>query len=520
MQNRPVVAQYTIRSKQQYIYATNRMREIEGASRAISGAFALLLQCARDLYGTGKVVSASPKDPHPLGRCFSNEAAQTALREGTLKVIELFCGGGNDMLLFAGEEVFLEVNRAFSYALQQKYPGMIPLAVCCDQQDYLRLTRKMSDEKSKMQPGRPLDTLPFALMDRTAWQPLAVKVPNNGERLSLESNAKRNARQEDAYKKAENAQGRAEGKYLDDLNTQHGVESLLAVVHADGNRMGVKIKNRLANATDYSTCVNQMRAFTRKTNDVFAVCGVQAMWDALDQLRQEHDLRASAFDFRPLIADGDDVTFVCNARLARGLTEAYLSAVQGYAEAHPDDTKETYSSCAGICIFHSHYPFARAYELAEQACDSAKRKAHSADEEQAWIDLHYIHSGVGGDLDDLRAPHGTGARMARPWRADAPTLHSLHTLDRLFALLKDNKVTRSNIKSVGNAYEVSTTDGVNELYRVYYRVPGLKEKLYRLFRPYVETDAEVEPAIMCTFYDLSEVYDLWYAQRTNEKEEG
>ena len=45
----PILAQYTVRSKQEYIFRTNRMQEIVGASAIISQSFDLLFSCAEEL---------------------------------------------------------------------------------------------------------------------------------------------------------------------------------------------------------------------------------------------------------------------------------------------------------------------------------------------------------------------------------------------------------------------------------------------------------------------------------------
>ena len=41
----PVLARYSIRSKQEYIFKTNRLVEIDGASKIIAGAFVVLFEC-------------------------------------------------------------------------------------------------------------------------------------------------------------------------------------------------------------------------------------------------------------------------------------------------------------------------------------------------------------------------------------------------------------------------------------------------------------------------------------------
>ena len=70
--------------------------------------------------------------------------------------------------------------------------------------------------------------------------------------------------------------------------------------------------------------------------------------------------------YREIIVAGDDITFVCNAKLALPAVEYFLK--------HIGDSGE-FSACGGIAFFNSHFPFSDAYQVAEACCDSAKKRA-------------------------------------------------------------------------------------------------------------------------------------------------
>ena len=72
--------------------------------------------------------------------------------------------------------------------------------------------------------------------------------------------------------------------------------------------------------------------------------------------------------FRPIVFGGDDVTFVCEGRLGLPLAAHYLTRLA--SEILPDG--DPLYARAGIAIVKTHYPFARAYELAGRLGDSAK----------------------------------------------------------------------------------------------------------------------------------------------------
>lgn len=498
-----VLAQYTIRSKQEYIFRTNRMVEIAGASENISQSWNILFTQA-DKMGK-KLRRVSKNIP------FCMEEVKRLFDERKLNGIELFCGGGNDTVLYDSIETYLEVNKAFSRFLLENYPGMIPMAVACEysgdyDKDYANLMKQSDIEKNKMISGQSDFILPFSMMDRTTFQPYSdiISIAESSVRVTDEAKAKRKAglkiREQDETV-----------KLLDDLITKKGEESLLAVVHADGNNMGSKISEMLTDKKDYDSCVNIMREFTADTAKAFGKSGLDAMQKCQQQLKEDYKDKydEKAFFFRKIIADGDDMTFVCNARFVMDYVRAYLEAVQNYNNKGEKEWR--YSSCAGICIFHSHYPFARAYSLAEQACESAKKNVHSeCIKEESWVDFHYIHNGVGGDLDQIREHQSVSGCMARPWRIGTKAntdRKDYSTLQILADIMKENGVSRSDIKTIGSELEDSYSYGKFELNRVYGHHRNLQNEIKEKLK--IDKEEDLLPII----YDLSEVYDLWFVRK-------
>ena len=479
------LAQYSIRSKQAYIFRTNAMVEMAGASVLISDAF-------DRLYDACDKVGVKIERVKDTGKPFALAAVREAFKTQDYRAVELFCGGGNATVLFDSRESFVKANREYTFGLEKDCPGMIPLCVGVeiDDQaddymgDYAKLMAETDRKKRAMTSAEAIPVLPFCLMDRKTFTPVVgvQKIEKDTVELTAEAWAKRKVGQSDKDRIT-----------LEDLAAEKGKNSLLAVVHCDGNSMGVKIQTLLGHEDrTYDHCVNVMRDFSKKVDHVFCEIGKQAV----DDLQKKR---------RWLICDGDDATFVCGALDAKELTTAYLKAV---ADAGG------FSSCAGICICHNHYPFHMAYEMAEQACDNAKKRMHeSAGEnaEESWIDFHFIHSGLQGDLADIRERQGTADRMARPLRlgagreAGVPTVEELDRLSEWFRSgtdTQDDKVTRGNLKNLGAALETSQAEGKKELARVFYRLPQLKDELEQL------GDGEKQLRMI---YDLSEIYDLWYS---------
>ncbi len=496
-----ILAQYTIRSKQEYIFRSNRLTEIMGASANITESWNCLFEQAKSLGKKIRRVEDTKK--------FDIQEVTKAFEEHSLHMVELFQGGGNVTVLYDSISSYIDVNKVFSSYLLRSYPGMIPMAVCCRytgnyQEDYRTLMQEAEKEKNRMVSGQSQFILPFSMMDRNTFQPYAHVIEYEKEQLRLteESYAKRVQGKKIASKEPQ-------AKVLDHLITEKNEESLLAVVHADGNNMGIKIAKMLEGLTDYSSCITKMRQFTGDTANAFVTQGLEALCECRKRLEKSKEGRygKQAFYFRRIISDGDDITFVCNARFAMEYVQAYLKAVQKYRERNHSEW--TYSSCAGICIFHSHYPFARAYSMAEQACDHAKEKVHGSigqPIEESWVDFHYIHSGLGGDLSGIRKRQGTEKCIARPWRigGDESDFHSFRKLQKLYEVLLEYGVSRSDIKTIGSEYENGAVYGRQELIRIYGHHKGLQKRL--------KEEYPQEEVLQRMLYDLAEVYDLWFKE--------
>ena len=493
-----VLAQYTIRAKQDYIFKTNKVVEIVGGSVIIRDAWKILFECAKEL----------GYEIHKSDMKYVHAEVKALLENKKCSMVELFCGGGNETVLFDSRESFIRLNKYFSYRLMKDFPGLIPMAVCVEatedyRVDYDKLMECAEIEKKRMYSGQEHFILPFSEIDKETFKPYGRSESLGGEikQYSEEGYAKRNKGIEE--RKNDNAI-----KILDDMVTKKGEEGLLAVVHADGNNMGSKIMEMLGEHHDYDFCVSMMREFTADTQNAFVTEGLKALDNKQKELMDRNKkLNPSAFSYRVIVKDGDDMTFICNARFVMEYVSAYIKKVQEYP------SKWKYSSCAGICIFHSHYPFSKAYHMAEQACDDgAKQKVHVVENgktlaiEEGWVDFHYIHSGIGGNLEEIRRRNNTTQCMARPWLVTDGNekVWTLANLNQLGEVLKAFNVSRSNIKNIGILLEDGLEEGRKELSRVYGHTKELKEALQKIFAN--------EDDLLRAIYDFAEVYDLWYKE--------
>lgn len=210
---------------------------------------------------------------------------------------------------------------------------------------------------------------------------------------------------------------------LENLGQSQNVENHVAIVHIDGNAMGEKFK-RCENKLE------RLRALSLKIENQVHLAMATTLSELMQKmpiLNQQQILKWKANDshpkvpIRPIILNGDDITFVCDSRMAFFLAEKFMQAFA----LDKDNQPSGFSSCAGIAIIKTKYPFYRGYQLAEKLCGTAKKEAkklkHQGVAESSWLDFHISHRGLSGDLEHIRKQNyyvGLDSLLWRPWRVD------------------------------------------------------------------------------------------------------
>ncbi len=246
----------------------------------------------------------------------------------------------------------------------------------------------------------------------------------------------------------------------------------LAIVHADGNGFGRLflrfgeivehlLPDRLPTARDY---FDRYRQFSLSLE----LCGLAACRVALEKLMQRieagsvarsEDVSAAPAaggaktkDQRPklrvlpLVLGGDDLTVACDGRYAVDFAADYLAAFEKATEEKrfgefesllPEiaDANGPLGAAAGVAIVKPHFPFHRAYDLAEALGKSAKRtkkllkwtddkgKERTCDS-ISTLDFQTIYEDASADLKALRhrweVDKGKTRLFARPYIVSSP----------------------------------------------------------------------------------------------------
>lgn len=348
-----VLAMYDVRGIQSYIFKSNAAKEIVGASALVEKIITDGLQAYVDSQKAGEdeTMSGYMMD-------WTKDDPKAFLEHPEVEMQILFIGGGNAYVLFRQGRECEKVNRFLAkYLLDQTYSLNLAVAVVPKtdsyMEDYEAINNRMREIKASMPLNMPMGAMPFMAADSITGLPLTRK-DTDGNYYSTEAILKRTAfpKQEDE-------------KIFDNMVTEKGNSSTLAVFHIDGNSMGNTIRKEMEETVGYEDAIAKMRQLSLRISGNFreTVDEMKAYMDSLSSKIKEdgkHKL------YREIIVAGDDITFVCNAKLAIPAVKFFLENISKKGE---------FSACGGIAFFNSHFPFSDAYQVAEACCESAKKRA-------------------------------------------------------------------------------------------------------------------------------------------------
>lgn len=324
-----------------------------------------------------------------------------------------FCGGGNLFRLCNDEDEAKEIIRNLSIKVYEKCPGL-SFSACYipnfDPNDYQssmnRLQEKLQIEKNiRLQQT----TLPsYGINAQCSSSVYAAEFVSKtgldaGSLFSRVIYTKRQASSL-AVSEAQKHYREALGdtfvlpESFEDLGQDKGNESFIAVVHIDGNQIGELFRKQES--------FSETKTLSKRIDDACdtAFKGMLAM--AVEQITKgqwTHYLKRlkKAGDkyylpIRPIFIGGDDITFISEGRLGLSLAQDFMNR---FKEQLGD---LDVSSCAGIALAKTNYPFYQIHKLAGMLCRSAKNKRKEHRSKLDFLDFHIISSSVSQDLAEIR----------------------------------------------------------------------------------------------------------------------
>lgn len=443
---------------QPYIFGSNRLRENIGASYLVDVATKDWAFQAVEKVAPGK---NNIESGNKLIEDTQEDQRDNARIENGLDAEVLYAGGANFVVLFRDKDKARDFQTHLSWRALEEAPGLQLIIAQQDMEwDQHVLSNKLDDafrtlakQKRNRVWSAPLLGLSVTASCGSTGLPATDMVEGIGSDpgylASDEIQAKVNAawpadtsaanqRLQEVINLQE-ATGSVEYKYsyrFEDLGATAGEYSHIAVVHADGNGMGQRIRDIGDECTTVDKnreFVLKLRKFSIKVEDAAkgalnAVLGrlVKRIIDDEDggkvivhRLSQHLSIRIKLahkdgdyfIPFRPIVFGGDDVTFVCDGRLGLALAAEYLQEFE-QRTAGLGKNNGRLTACAGVAIVKNHYPFARAYALAVDLTRSAKDYRTELVSATSFgtkpvsigscLDWHFALSGLSSSIKQIR----------------------------------------------------------------------------------------------------------------------
>lgn len=397
-------------SIQNYIFATNRLKENLGASHLVKNIYEEPLK--------NTIKNLFPETSDDFFDKWKNEPENMPVIDGNAPFEIGYIGGGNALLFFKQQSAAEEFIRNWSTRLLVESPGLIPatavekitLSGAMDEtfsEIMKKLNRSLAVNKNR---NIPQTILPrHGITAECAHTGYSMEVwcddlPQEERKyISSLSHAK--------LKAAKKAQEEMKifltelgfnDRYtftdeLEKLGQQRHEESYIAIVHIDGNEMSQRFRkqktlygNRMLSKTLAKATIDSFKDLLNKIVSEF------------DKIEKEFNIskkdNKSILPIRPIIIGGDDITFVSAGKLGIYLAKIFL---EFFNKKNVYDN-EPLTACAGVAITKTKYPFYRGYKLSDELLSSAKHARKMNKSNGSWLDFHLLKGSISGSLETLR----------------------------------------------------------------------------------------------------------------------
>ena len=483
---------YDVRGIQDYIYKTAKVQDAIGASAIVEDIISEALKDAvekEELSYDLEWYDENGVLPYDVSKASDTD------------VQVLYIGGGNAFVSFQDEDICQRVNHRMSrYVLEKTYSLQLAIAVTDQTKNYAKDYKNIFDEmvrvKANMEVSKPFGALPVMDVEIKTGLPACPVEKKDGDKAIGTS-------RETYLKKAKEDQVRdliQRAKIFDNYVESKGVDSTLAVVHIDGNNMGLRIRKLIDGIEDYGEAVNKMREISYCINHSYKSVYEQ-MENQFNRYAGKGDGKKQ-YNVLKILTAGDDITYVCKGKYALSTVEYFCGEIGKKTMNGGKNEKDIYlygfSVCAGVAYIGSHFPFSVGYEVAEACCDSAKDMAKKPEnmlpvdkagnpitnmdgvEKSSvsykignWVDFQICKNIHTGDLDKTRKLEYVTSHneklLIRPYELPLLKLKSRESAINKYENLKcniryfqnDKKIPHSHAKKLRNLYS-SGQEVVNE----------------------------------------------------------
>lgn len=462
---------------QNYIFATNKLRENVGASElTYRVGTQWVLQAVADAGGPKGLWA---EDPGQLRQNLCDATKNLPLSEAT-KVEVIIATSGKALLLVhqraTGQAIIQQVTKtALELAPGIDVCGVISKSFELNKEPLGKVVREVHDQIEEVRANRPGPALRFLrlpIVTECATSGLPAQkwhIPEEGDGIepaarSAVTLAKWEFRTHytdrmDALLLRHSLEVKF-AKNIDPLVKQLEEETAwLAVIHADGNGLGqifldfdkhAKCDKPDANGS-YKDANEKLIKDLKHFSVALDLCTERAFvtvlknWVEKNGWLKQDKKGKFRLPLLPIVMGGDDLTVIGEGEAALQFTHDFLQTfetetrqtdAEHFNGIIPEIAKEALgngrlSACAGIAIVKPHYPFSAAYDLAEELIKSAKQvkkivlspKQDVNKQHVPWpcsaLDFHALYDSTTSALGEIRSKLVTSGEQtklyARPY---------------------------------------------------------------------------------------------------------
>ncbi len=370
--------------------------------------------------------------------------------------VEILLKAAGNIKLFSKERQGLEkLVRLFPKTVMETAPGItISQAVVeltqVEAGDQISSTHinvledKLKSERNRAFPQLDVSGLAITRAPRTGKS--AVYFDREFLDNSTRAKLKFEKEQTTLVQKLAKESGKNFSKNMEDIS---GVNSWVAVIHADGNSLGRTIQRMNSARNEFN--VKQFSEFSEKL-DLSTIGAAQAAFDAVIERDFQNNNREE-YQIRPVVLGGDDLTVICRADLALDFTQSFLKNFQDLTAFH-FGKENRITACAGIAYIKDSFPFHYGVDMAEQLCAFAKLKSRQSGSDQVAASLmfHKVHSSFVDDYATITKREltaGDNSLQYGPYGIDdhvPDTLISIKELQDKVRLIKEPGAPKSGLR--------------------------------------------------------------------------
>lgn len=442
-----VLAIFDLSGIQKFIFSTNKLKDIIGASAVVNNAlFKNIPEMCNDVENKWKT------------DCFDFSSGDES------KIV--YIGGGNALLMFKDEKVYNDFARQLTEKVFLQSGGAIRLFSACielDETTTLAENQKLLMEKldsAKKAGGSitPSLCLPITAYDNNNYEPLVVRTINGKTVYASRSKfAKLDglSASKDIFEDIVDTQKISFMTDFDKVESSSN-KNFVAIIHIDGNTMGIKIREFVQKlGCDVKTALNEMKKLSVEIGSLYKNVLRKTIEDMYSSLSGE-------IPFRPIVADGDDITVILESSKAFEFTEKFMSYL--HQEKLECFGGYTPTAAAGIAFVKTGFPFSTGYDIAEQCCKNAKKETLKRVEGKAASSMDYqmCYSNIHTTIDEFREENYLVDNLQlirRPYIFDKENEYSYDKFkavcEQLNSSIHKNIIARSKLKGLRNAYSIS-----------------------------------------------------------------